>query len=115
MNEITAINDNELTYKLWTTGKDQAKAERDWVISEHQRLVILATVASTFVGESIAASEKKARVSKEYQDHIVKMGDLKMQVILCRSKYAAVDHEIKMRINKSFQQRSEFNSGKNIT
>lgn len=115
MNPLLNIPNNELTNELWIKGKEQAIAERNWVIADKQREIVLNTVASSFAGDSNAEAMRKARTSKKYAEHIEKMGKLKFDVILARTKYSAVEFEIKMRINNSFQQREEFKSGSIVT
>jgi len=43
------------------------------------------------------------------------MGQLKFNLIIARTKYAAIEFEIKMRINNSFKDREEFKSGGVLT
>jgi len=111
MNPLSAIPNNELTHSLWEKGKEQAIAEREWVVADKSREVVLNTVAGSFSGDSNAEAMRKARISKEYKDHIEKMGQLKFDVILARTKYSAIEFEIKMRINNSFQQREGMKAG----
>ena len=115
MNPLANIKDNELTNELWIKGREQAIAERDWVIADKQREIVLNTVANGFAGETNAEAMRRARVSKEYKAHVEKMGELKFNVILARTKYSAIEFEIKMRINNSYQQREEFKSGSIVT
>lgn len=111
MTDITQIPDEKLTHTLYMRGKAQAVLERDWVVADNQRLIVLQEVAQGFKGDSGAEAERKARVSKEYRAHVEKMGDIKGRLILARVKYNAVDAEIKMRLSKKYQDRREYTSG----
>jgi len=105
MTEISQVPDNQLTHMLYMRGKDQAVLERDWVIADHQRLIVLQQVAARQTGMSGAEAERHARTSQEYIDHVNKMGDIKGRLILARVKYNAIDHEIKMRLSNRYQER----------
>lgn len=115
MNPLSKIPDNELTHTLYLKGVDRAEAERDWVIMDNQRPVVLAQVTQDIVDDencSHAVAEKKARISSTYKDFLIKLGEAKYQVMLSRAKYDAVDHEIRQRINRSFQDRTDYQGGR---
>lgn len=112
-NPLAAIPDHLLTYELWKKSKLQAEAEQDWQIKEHSRPIILSELVNHFAGagDSIAASEKKARVSQEYRDCIDELGKSRSELVLARARVASVEYEIKIRISKSFQDRAEYQGG----
>ena len=114
MNPLTEIQDEKLTYELWKKSKAQAEAEQEWQIKEHSRPIILSELVNYYAGkgDSIAASERKARVSPEYRECIDELGKARSDLVLARARVAAVEYEIKIRINKSFKDRSEFQGGK---
>jgi hypothetical protein len=114
MNPLANIPDEQLTHELWIKSKAQAEAEKDWQIKEHSRPIILSELVNHYAsaGDSIAASEKKARVSEEYRNCITELGKARSDLVLARARVSAVEYEIKIRINKSFKDRTEYNGGK---
>lgn len=113
-NPIASIPNEHLTHELWKKAKEKAKAERDWEIADHQRLAVLAEITSWYEG-SHTASEAKARRSEEYQEFLAKRAEIKQTLILARAKYDAIKLEINLRINKSFTERADYQSGKVVT
>ena len=111
MNPLSAIPSEELTYEYWKRSKEQARLEGEWVIAENQRLPMLAEVSSWFPGESHASAERKARITKEYQEFIAKMGKIKEELVLARARTKSLDLEIRLRLNKSFTDRTEYKAG----
>lgn len=111
MNPIAEIPDSKLTNELWIRSKEQAKLERDWEVADHQRLVILAEMTKQSKESSHAAAEREARTSKEYKDFLIKRADIKEQLVLARARTKALDLEIKLRINKSYVDRTEYKAG----
>lgn len=109
-NPIARIPDAELTYRFAQKGAIQAELERQWAIVENQRLPVLAEITSWYEGSRVAA-EEKARVSREYQEFLTHMGEVKKQLVEARNKTKALDLEIRLRINKRFADRSELNGG----
>lgn len=114
MTTPSQIPDEQLTFELWQKSKAQAEAERVWQVKEHSRPIVLSTLVNAYAasGDSIAAAEKKARVSPEYKQCIEELGDARSELVLARARVAAIEYEIKIRINKSFKERSEMNGGK---
>jgi len=115
MNPITKIPDQELTHTLYQKGEERAQKEKEWIIVEHERPILLAQITEEIADRedcSHAVAERKARVSERYKNHIQKMGEVKAELFIARAKYDAVDHEIRMRINKSFTDRSEYQGGR---
>lgn len=112
MNPISKIPDAELTNEFWIRAKEQARLERDWEIADHQRLVVLAEVTKLSSESSHAAAEREARTSKTYKDFLISRADIRERLVLARARTKALDLEIKLRINKSYSDRSEFNGGK---
>jgi hypothetical protein len=111
MNPLANIKNEELTNEFWIRSKEQARLEGEWTIIDNQRLPILAEITGWFEGESHASAERKARITKEYQEFIAKMGKTKEQLVLARARTKALDLEIRLRLNKSFTDRAEFKSG----
>ncbi len=111
MTEVSQIPERELTDVLYRRGKKKAELEREWVIADHSRHVILATLSAGFVGESLAGADRKARISGEYMAHIEKMGNIKGNLIMARAQYDAIAFEIKMRLSKQYEDRQEFRAG----
>jgi hypothetical protein len=113
MNPFADIPDNQLTYQYWEKSKAQALAEQDWQIKDHSRRIVLAELTNQFAnsGDSIAAAEKKALTSKEYKDFLIELGESRSKLVIARAKTAALEHEIRMRLNKSFQERAEYKAG----
>ena len=111
MNPIESIPDNDLTYKLYLVGAEKAEAERQYDVSDLQRLPVLAEVTSWYVGEGLSqgAAERAARVSQEYQQHIKLIGDNKFNMSLLRAKYKAVDGELRKRLSDHYR-----NGGNNV-
>lgn len=105
------IEDSKLTHFLYQAGKEKALLERDWEIAEHSRLVILAEISATFEGCGVAEAERKARVSEPYKAHIQAMGDIRGRLGVARAKFASIDHEIRMRLAKQYEQRQEYKAG----
>jgi len=112
MNPIAQIPDNQLTHKLWEESKNQARLEREWEIVDHQRLVVLAELTKLSDEKSHTAAEREARMTKEYKDFLIKRGEIKEQLTLARAKTKAIELEIRLRINKSFAERAEYQGGK---
>ena len=112
-NPLAQIPDNQLTNELWNKAKQQAEKEKEWQIKEHSRLIVLSELTNHFAnaGDSIAAAERKARTSPEYKAFIEEMGEARSELVLARAKTAALEHEIKLRINKSFRDRAEYQGG----
>lgn len=113
MNPFANIPDDQLTYQFWEKSKEQAIAERDWQIKDHSRLVVLAELTDAYAasGDSHAAAERKARISKEYKQFLIELGETRNALVIARAKTAALEHEIRMRLNKSFQERAEYKAG----
>jgi hypothetical protein len=111
MNPLAAIKTEELTHQLWLKSRAQAEVEREWAIVENQRLPVLAEITGWYEG-SHTASEAKARVSREYQEFLTRMGEVKARLIEARNKTKAVDLEIRLRINKGYTDRAEYQGGK---
>lgn len=110
-NQISLIHNEQLTHEYWVRSKDQAKLEGEWQIIDHQRLPLLAEITGWFSGESHASAERKARITPEYQEFITKMGRVKEELVLARARTKALDLEIRLRLNKSFQERTEMKGG----
>jgi len=112
-NPISQIPTEQLTHELWKKSKDQAEKEKDWQIAEHSRPIILSELTNHYAakGDSISAAEKKARTSQEYRECIQKLGEIRSDLVLARARVSAVEYEIKLRINRSFKERSEYNAG----
>lgn len=110
-NPISAIPNEQLTHTYWERSKEQARLEGEWQIIDHQRLPLLSEITGWFTGESHASAERKARTTKEYQEFIAKMGKVKEELVLARARTKALDLEIRLRLNKSFADRTEYKSG----
>ena len=110
-NKLAEIPTDQLTYTFWLKSKEQARLEGEWQIIDHQRLPMLSEITGWFSGESHASAERKARITPEYQEFIAKMGKVKEELVLARARTKALDLEIRLRLNKSFQDRTEFKSG----
>jgi hypothetical protein len=110
-NPISSIPNERLTYEYWERSKEQARLEGEWQIVDHQRLPLLSEITGWFTGESHASAERKARITPEYQEFIAKMGKVKEDLVLARARTKALDLEIRLRLNKSFQERTEFKGG----
>ncbi len=119
MNPIKKIPDDELTLKLLEKGRKKSEAEREWILAEHRRQIILSEIKLELMCEgttlTVSKAEAMARTDKRYRDFVTEMGQLKADVILARVEYDVVQDEIKMRIHKSFQDRQEFKSGELVT
>lgn len=111
MNPLAAIKTEELTHQLWLKSRAQAEVEREWAIVENQRLPVLAEISSWYTG-SQTANESQARRSKEYQEFLTRMGEVKARLVEARNKTKAVELEIRLRINKSYSDRAEYQGGK---
>ena len=111
-NKLAAIPTEQLSYQYVLKAQQQAELEREWQILDHQRLPVLSEITGWFAGESHAAAERKARVTREYQEFLTKMGEVKEKLVLARARTKALDLEIRLRLNKSFQGRTEYQSGK---
>ena len=114
-NPISKIPDSQLTHELWVRAKEQARLERDWEIADHQRLVVLAEMTKLSSESTHAAAEREARTSKEYKDFLIKRADIKEELTLARARTKALDLEIRLRINKSFADRTEMQGGRITT
>ena len=112
MNPLASIPDNELTHAYWKRVKDQARYEREWAIIDNQRLPALAEITGWFTGESHASAERKARISPEYQQFLAKSGKIKEEITLARGRVKALDLEIRLRLNKSYSDRTEYKGGR---
>jgi len=110
-NPISQIPTEQLTHELWKKSQVESKLDYQWTIMKEQRLAVLAEITEWFEGESHASAERKARVTPEYQEFLTKMGKVKQELILARARTKIVDQEIKLRINRSFKERSEYNAG----
>ena len=112
-NPLAAIPDHQLTNEFWNKSKEQAEAEKAWQIKDHSRLIVLSELTNHYAsgGDSIASAERKARTSPEYQAFINELGECRSELVLARAKTAALEHEIRLRINRSFQERAEYQGG----
>jgi len=110
-NPISSIPNEQLTHTYWERSKEQARLEGEWQILDHQRLPLLAEITGWFKGDSHASAERQARVTKEYQEFLAKMGKTKEELVLARARTKALDLEIRLRLNKSYQDRTEFKGG----
>jgi len=81
---------------------------------EQSRLVVLAELTKLSTESSHAAAEREARTTTEYKAHIEKMGEVKEKLIIARTKHEAIAFEIRMRLNKQYQDRAEYGGGKII-
>lgn len=115
MNPLASIPNDQLTYEFWKRSKEQAKLEGEWQIIDHQRLPMLSEITAWFVGDSHASAERQARVTPEYQEFLAKMGKAKEDLVLARARTKALDLEIRLRLNKSFTDRTEMKSGGLVT
>ena len=111
MRDVTEIPEHELTNVLCKRGEAKAALERDWVIADHSRHVILATRSAGFSGDSLAEASRKARIAPEYMAHIEKMGKIKANLIMARARYDAISFEIRMRLSKQYEDRQEYKAG----
>jgi len=111
MNPISSIPNEQLTHEYWIRYKEQAKLEAEWVIIDNQRLPVLSEITGWFTGESHASAERKARTTVEYQQFLTKMAKVKEQLVLARARTKSLDLEIRLRLNKSYQERSEMKGG----
>lgn len=113
-NPLSSIPDAELSHTLYLKGRERAEAEREWSMQDDMRLVVLAELTEYYLlsSKSQTEAERKARRSREYNEFLAKKADAKRAVHLARSKFDAVDHEIRMRINKSFEHRTEYHGGR---
>ncbi len=114
-NPLASIPNEQLTHEFWIRSKDQARLEGEWQVIDHQRLPMLSEITGWFTGESHASAERKARITREYQEFIAKMGKVKEDLVLARARTKALDLEIRLRLNKSFTDRSEMKAGGLVT
>lgn len=116
MNPLADIPNEQLTYEYWKRAKEQAVIEGEWVIIENQRLPVLAELTrQAKSGTSHAAAEAEARTTRYYQEFLKKSGDKKQELVLARARTKALDLEIRLRLNKSFTDRTEMKSGNLVT
>ena len=111
MNPISSIPNEQLTHEFWIRSKEQAILEGEWVIIDNQRLPTLAEITKWYAGKSHAAAETEARTTPEYQSFLKRMGDKKQELVLARARTKALDLEMRLRLNKSYQERSEMKGG----
>jgi len=107
MTDINKLRDEELTSVLYKRGQKKAELEREWVIAEHSRHVILATLSAKHVGDSLAEANRKSRIDPEYIAHIEKMGNIKGNLIMARAQYDAISFEIRMRLSRQYEDRQD--------
>jgi len=110
MNPLANYPTERLTWLLSEKGKAQGELERQWTIAENQRLAVLAEITTWYEG-SHTAGEAWARTTKEYQEFLAKMGEIKKQLVEARNKTKAVELEIRVRLNKSYTERVEYKAG----
>ena len=115
MNPLAEIPNEQLTHEYWKRSKEQAILEGEWVIIDNQRLPVLAEITKWFTGKSHAAAETEARTTAEYQAFLKRSGDKKQELVLARARTKALDLEIRLRLNKSFADRTEMKSGNLVT
>lgn len=108
---ISDVPDHKLTYRLWLAGKAWAVAERNYEIKQHQRLVLLEEMTKQAIGKTQKECERNARISPEYKAFLLELGEAKEQKIYARVEYDVIDHEIKLRIARGYQDRAEYKAG----
>ena len=112
-NPLTSIQTKHITHELCKAGVKKASLEKDWVIKEHQRLILFSELTKLSVadGLSVTKAELNARTAIEYKDFVKEMGEIKERLVVARSKYATIDHEIRLRIAKNFHNKKEMTAG----
>ena len=108
---IQQIPTERLTHEYWIASNKQAKLEHDWEVADHQRLAVLAEVTGWYNEGSHAANERRARIDQEYQKFLTRRADIKQALIVARAKTKAIELEIRVRLNQSYQERQEFKAG----
>ena len=106
------IPDEKLTTALWDAGQRKANWEREFIVKENQRLVVLAVLTEQSTESSHSAAERQARTTTEYKEFLTELGEIKEKLTLSRAWYESIKFEINMRINRSFQDRAEYQGGR---
>lgn len=115
VNPLAKIPDSELSHTLYLKGVELAKEEANWVTYDKNREAFMASIAQDLVRSddiSFTQAMVKARNTSDYKTYIDEMAEAKSKKIIARAKYASVDAEIRIRLNKSYSQRREYNSGR---
>ena len=107
MRNVTDIPERELTNVLCQRGEAKAALERDWVIAEHYRHILLATLSAGHDKVSLADANRKARIDPEYMAHVTEMGRIKAELIMARTGYESISFEIRMRLSRQYEDRQD--------
>jgi len=113
-NPLSNIKDSELSHTLYLKGLDLAEAEKQWILSDKSREGLLEALTDEIVDRdkvSYTKAKTMARNASEYTTFIKQMAQAKADKIIARAKYASVDAEIRIRLNKNYMARRELNSG----
>ncbi len=111
MIELHQIKTDQLTHYLYQAGEKKARWEREFIVKENTRLIVLAELTAKSTESSHAGAEREARTTKEYKGFIIELGEIKEKLILSRTWHNAIEFEIRMRLAKQFQDRAEFKGG----
>lgn len=115
MNPLAAIKDSELSHTLYQKGVELADAEAVWIEYDRNREALLASTADILASErkiSYSKAKDEARNEDVYKNYIEGMAEAKKAKIIARAKYAAVEIEVKVRLNRNYMERRELNSGR---
>jgi len=111
MRNVTDIPERELTNVLCKRGEAKAALERDWVVADHYRHILLATLSAGVEGASLAEANRQSRMHPEYIAHVTEMGRIKAELIMARSRYDAISFEIRMRLSKQYEDNQGIRAG----
>ena len=109
---IRTLTSEELSNRLYQTGKTRAKAEGEYFWLDEYRKILLdkLTLAEVDKGEPHNKSAAMARTSTEFLTHIEGQREAKEQLYQARADYSECDFEIKRRLNQSFAKNREWNA-----
>jgi len=117
-NPLAKIPDSELSHTLYLKGVKLAKEEASWVTYDKNREAFLAAIADDLVRSdelSFTQAMVKARNTSDYKTYIDEMAEAKSKKIIARAKYASVEFEIRIRLNKNYMERMQMNAGRQDT
>ncbi len=114
MNPLQNIPTDQLSWTLVQKGELLAEAEKQWILADKSREALLEALTDEIVDrDSVSYTKAKgmARNSSAYKTFIEQMAQTKADKIIARAKYAAVDMEIRVRLNANYNARREMSAG----
>lgn len=114
---IRDLKSDELSHRLWETGKARADADRHYIYCDEKRKILLAELTIQYEKDNgVTKAQSMARIDPEFQNFaLTEYPESKRALSQARADYAECDFEIKRRLNLSFSKNREWNAEKGNT